>query len=207
MAPGRPPELWRIDVGQGFAGPVVVDDHLVLFHRLGASEVIDALDRTTGARLWRHEYPTTYRDDFGFDAGPRSVPVVVDGVVYTFGAQGVLSAVRLEAGELLWRVDTAERFRVRKGFFGAAGSPLVERGRVLLNPGGEEGGSPRSARRPASSSGARPRTRPATLRPPPPPSLAGLSRSSSPAPASSPWTPRRARSCTASTGGRARGPR
>ena len=38
--------------------------------------------------------------------------------------------------------------------------------------------------------------------------LAGRpSRSSSPAPASSPWTPRTARSCTASTGGRARGPR
>ncbi len=137
---GRPVPLWKIDVGQGLAGPAVVGDRLVLFHRLGASEVVDVLDRATGARLWRHEYPTTYRDDFGFDEGPRAVPVVVDGVVYTFGAQGVLSAVRLEAGELLWRVDTAERFDVRKGFFGAAGSPLVEDGRVLLNPGGEEGG-------------------------------------------------------------------
>jgi len=137
---GRPARLWTVDVGEGFAGPVVVGERLVLFHRLGAKEVVDALDRTTGARLWRHEYPTSYRDDFGFDEGPRSAPVVADGVVHTFGAEGILSAVRLETGEPLWRVDTHERFRVRKGFFGAAGSPLVEDGRVLVNPGGEEAG-------------------------------------------------------------------
>ena len=28
----------------------------------------------------------SYRDDFGFDEGPRAVPVVADGIVYTFGA-------------------------------------------------------------------------------------------------------------------------
>jgi outer membrane protein assembly factor BamB len=37
-------------------------------------------------------------------------------------------------------VDTARQFRVRKGFFGASGSPLVEDGRVIANIGGEGGG-------------------------------------------------------------------
>src|SRR5439155_1424436 len=39
----------------------------------------------------------------------------------------------------IWSEDTAARFRVRKGFFGAAGSPLVEDGRVLANVGGSDG--------------------------------------------------------------------
>jgi outer membrane protein assembly factor BamB len=137
---GGPRPLWEKNIGQGFAGPAVVGKRLVLFHRVANREVIEALDVATGAPLWRHDYETTYRDDFGFDEGPRSVPVVEGGVVYTFGAQGVLSAVALETGKPLWSVATAERFKVPKNFFGAAGSPLVMDGRVLLNVGGAEAG-------------------------------------------------------------------
>jgi outer membrane protein assembly factor BamB len=39
----------------------------------------------------------------------------------------------------VWNVDTMRRFNVRKGFFGAAGSPLVENGRVIANIGGKDG--------------------------------------------------------------------
>ena len=137
---GGPRRLWEKRVGQGFAGPAVAGNRLLLFHRVANREVIEALDVANGAPLWRHEYETTYRDDFGFDEGPRSVPVVEGGVVYTFGAQGVLSAVALETGKPLWSVATAERFKVPKNFFGAAGSPLVMDGRVLLNVGGAAAG-------------------------------------------------------------------
>jgi outer membrane protein assembly factor BamB len=137
---GGPTKLWEKKIGEGFAGPAVVGNRLILFHRVGNREVLEALDVSGGAPLWRYDYRTAYRDDFGFDEGPRSVPVVADSVVYTFGAEGVLSAVALDTGKPLWSVATAERFKVQKNFFGAAGSPLVMDGRVLLNPGGAEGG-------------------------------------------------------------------
>ena len=104
------------------------------------ARVVEAFDTETGTSLWQYGYPTTYRDDFGFDEGPRAVPVVADGVVYTFGAQGQLHAVDLESGEGVWSEDTMKRYRVRKGFFGAAGSPLVEDGRVIANIGGRDAG-------------------------------------------------------------------
>lgn len=137
---GAPRELWRRPVGQGFAGPVVVGGRLVLFHREGAAEIVEAVDARNGDPIWRYDYDTSYRDDFGFDEGPRSVPVVADGRVYTFGAQGALHAVDLETGDGVWNVDTRERFQFRKAFFGAAGSPLVEDGRVLANIGGGQAG-------------------------------------------------------------------
>jgi outer membrane protein assembly factor BamB len=68
------------------------------------------------------------------------VPVVVDGVVYTFGAEGQLHAVDLARGTRLWSVDTMRRFDVPKGYFGAGGSPLVENGRVIANIGGPKAG-------------------------------------------------------------------
>ena len=137
---GGPTRLWSRPVGAGFAGPAVAGGRVILFHRLGGREVVEALDAGTGDTVWRYDYATSYRDDFGFDEGPRSVPVVHDGRVYTFGAQGQLHAVDLETGAGVWQVDTHARYGVRKGFFGAAGSPLVEDGRVIANVGGRRGG-------------------------------------------------------------------
>jgi outer membrane protein assembly factor BamB len=135
-----PRVVWRKNVGQGFSGPVVAQGRLILFHRIGNEEIVDAIDPRTGMSQWRYAYPTSYRDDFGFDEGPRAVPVVVNGTVYTFGAQGQLHAIDLMKGTRIWSEDTQQRFRVPKGFFGAAGSPLVEEGRVLANVGGQNAG-------------------------------------------------------------------
>jgi len=135
-----PRVVWRKSIGQGLSGPVVTQGHLILFHRVSNREVVDAFDARTGVAQWQYGYPTTYRDDFGFDEGPRAVPVVADDVVYTFGAEGQLHAIDLATGKRIWSEDTRRRFDVAKGFFGAAGSPLVENGRVLANIGGTNAG-------------------------------------------------------------------
>jgi outer membrane protein assembly factor BamB len=135
-----PRVVWRKQVGQGFSGPVVVENRLILFHRVENREVVEAFDARTGASEWQYGYPTAYRDDFGFDEGPRAVPVIADGVVYTYGAEGQLHAIDLASGKKIWSEDAMRRFKVPKGFFGAAGSPLVENGRVLANIGGDKAG-------------------------------------------------------------------
>jgi outer membrane protein assembly factor BamB len=60
--------------------------------------------------------------------------------VYTFGAQGMLTALDFATGKERWHVQTNMDFRVKKGFFGAAGSPLVDGGLVLANVGGPGAG-------------------------------------------------------------------
>jgi outer membrane protein assembly factor BamB len=132
--------VWRKDVGEGFAGPIVAAGKLILFYRANGKEIVDCLDAATGAKIWSYDSPTTYRDDFGFDEGPRSAPAVADGAVYTFGAQGVLTALDFASGKKRWSVATNTQFNVKKGFFGAAGAPLVEAGKVLVNVGGPGAG-------------------------------------------------------------------
>ena len=135
-----PPQLWKREVGAGFSNPVVSAGRLILFHRRGDNEIVESLDAKTGEPQWKFEYPSGYRDDFGFDEGPRASPVVVAGQVYTFGAQGMLHCLQLASGKKIWSVDTAKEFAVRKGFFGAASTPLVEGSRLFLNVGGEGAG-------------------------------------------------------------------
>lgn len=135
-----PPVVWKKEIGEGFAGPVVAGGKLILFHRAHDREIIECLDAATGRNVWSAEYPTAYRDDFGFDEGPRSAPVIAGGVVYAYGAEGVLTAVDFATGKVRWQVPTHQKFRSPKGWFGSAGSPLVEGGKVLVNIGGENAG-------------------------------------------------------------------
>jgi outer membrane protein assembly factor BamB len=135
-----PRVAWRRSIGQGLSGPVVVQNRLVLFHRVSDREIVEAMDADTGKTVWRYAYPTSYRDDFGFDEGPRAVPVIAGGIVYTFGAEGQLHALDLATGRKIWSVDTQRQFGVPKAFFGAGGSPLVEDGRVIANIGGKNAG-------------------------------------------------------------------
>ena len=135
-----PRVVWRRSTGHGLSGPIVAQNRLILFHRVADREIVEAVDAAGGKSLWQYGYPTSYRDDFGFDEGPRAVPVAANGVVFTFGAEGQLHAVDLASGRKVWSVDTQRQFGVPKGFFGAAGSPLVEDGRVIANIGGKNAG-------------------------------------------------------------------
>src|SRR5690242_9946908 len=134
-----PSVVWRKKIGQGFSGPVTSSTKLILFHRLNNSEVVECLDAGTGKSLWSFDYPTAYRDDFGFDEGPRATPTIADGRVFTFGAEGMLHCFELQTGKKVWSVNTKTEFAAPKGFFGMACSPLVEGASVLLNIGGMNG--------------------------------------------------------------------
>ena len=135
-----PPLLWKRDIGAGFAGPAVVAGKLVLFHRVNNRETVEAMDAATGKTAWTFDYATSYRDDFGFDEGPRAVPVISGGRVFTHGADGWLHGLDFATGKKLWAVDTRRVFDAPKGYFGVATSPLVDGERVMVNVGGKTGG-------------------------------------------------------------------
>ena len=135
-----PPQIWARDIGAGFAGPAVSAGTLVLFHRVNNREVVEAMDAATGKTKWTFDYATSYRDDFGFDEGPRAVPVIAAGRVFTHGADGWLHALDFATGRQLWSVDTRRVFDAPKGYFGVATSPLVDGTRVMVNVGGKTGG-------------------------------------------------------------------
>ncbi|WP_439629191.1 PQQ-binding-like beta-propeller repeat protein [Gemmata sp.] len=135
-----PPVAWKLDVGSGWASPVVAGGKVLLFHRVQDDEVLVALDPATGKEKWIAKYATKYRDDFGFDNGPRSTPCVHDGKVFTLGANGNLHAFDLATGKVLWARDVREEYKAVKGFFGIACSPLVVGGNLVLNVGGKGAG-------------------------------------------------------------------
>ena len=136
-----PVQLWSASVGAGFAGPVVSSNAVFLFHRKSQKEIVTAFARENGKQIWENGYPATYTDDFGFDEGPRATPVLAGGKLFTYGADGVITAWQSSDGKMLWQVDAKQKFGSRKGFFGRAPSPLVIREKLVVAVGGENGAS------------------------------------------------------------------
>ncbi len=133
-----PPKVWECEKGEGYASPAIAGGKLVLFHRAGGRERVECLDALTGKRFWSHDYEVEYRDDFGYNAGPRAGPVISGGKVVTFGVTSWLKCFDLATGSVVWQHDCQEEFGVMKYFFGSGASPLIHDGKVIAHLGGSD---------------------------------------------------------------------
>jgi outer membrane protein assembly factor BamB len=132
-----PPIRWSLPIGTGYSAPSIRGNRLVVHHRIGDEEIIDCLDARTGARIWRHAYPSRFVDPFGYNNGPRSSPLLTEDHSYTFGAEGKLVCVDLRTGTLVWSRDTEKEWEIPEAFFGIGSSPIIENGLLLVMVGGQ----------------------------------------------------------------------
>jgi outer membrane protein assembly factor BamB len=135
-----PPIAWEKKIGEGYSGPVVAGERLILFHRVGDEEVVESLDAATGKFQWKFAYPTEYVDALSKGNGPRSTPVINGKHVITLGAEGTLSCIELETGKGVWRRSIVKDYKVPDSYFGVGTTPLVEGKLVLVNVGGKGAG-------------------------------------------------------------------
>jgi outer membrane protein assembly factor BamB len=135
-----PAILWQREVGEGYSGPVIAGDRLILFHRVGDEEVVEALNANAGKPQWKFAYPTSYQDALGKGNGPRSTPTIAGDKVITLGAEGTLLCLTLSDGKKLWSRSLTKEFKTPLGYFGIGTSPVVEQNLVLVNVGGKNAG-------------------------------------------------------------------
>ena len=131
--------LWQRDLGLGYSAVSVVGERLVTLDREGDVERIVALSTADGETLWSFQYDAPHLDGMrvGYGTGPHSTPLIHAGRVFAVGTTGLLHAVSLESGELLWKKnlwgELDGTFLVR----GYAASPLAVGDKVVVTVGGE----------------------------------------------------------------------
>jgi len=153
LAPSLPPGsawpkslklAWRTGVGEGHSSPVMAGDRVFVLGRQGEVEELLSLDLETGRVLWRQGEPVPYTMNpaaMGHGKGPKSTPTVRDGRIYTLGIGGILTCRDAQSGRVLWRKDFRGRFRETSPLYGAAQSPLVDAGLVVVHVGGNDDGA------------------------------------------------------------------
>jgi outer membrane protein assembly factor BamB len=129
--------IWERTVGSGYSAPSVRGDLLVLHHRLGNEEIVEAMERRSGNLRWEYKYPSRFVDPFGYNNGPRCTPLLTSKRCYTFGAEGKLLCLDLADGRVVWQHDTAKEWNVPAAFFGVGSTPLLEGDRLIVMVGGQ----------------------------------------------------------------------
>jgi outer membrane protein assembly factor BamB len=142
---------WKVDVGEGYATPLIVHRTVYVFTRRGGQstggpgagaeagagesrEGMLALDAETGKERWHTSYPAPYtpsRPAAAHGAGPKATPLFHEGKLFTLGVSGIVAAFDAANGKLLWRTPAP----AEAPFFSAASSPVGDRGVVIVHPG------------------------------------------------------------------------
>jgi outer membrane protein assembly factor BamB len=135
-----PQSLWTATLGSGYAGPAVVGNRVIVFHRVDDQERVEAFDAATGRSLWKTDFEAIYRGGVDPDTGPRCVPLVHAGAIYVYGAAGELHCLALETGKPRWSRTLAVDYGADDGYFGAGSTPILAGGRLLVNVGGTDAG-------------------------------------------------------------------
>lgn len=136
--------VWQVEVGEGYASPLVDGKRVYQHARIGAEEVVSCLDLSTGKLLWREGEDVSFTMGGGglsHGKGPKATPVLADGMMFTHGIAGKLSARKLDNGALVWSKDFLKRFEKNRPYWGASYSPLVDQSRVYIHPGHENDGA------------------------------------------------------------------
>ena len=138
--PDRLTQKWSVNVGEGYATPLVIGDRVYMFTRQSTNEVMQALDASTGKTIWQTRYAAPVKVNPAADAhgpGPKATPAFAGGRLYTLGMGGIVTAFDAASGKQLWQKPATAKLPL----YGTAASPLVDRGLVIVNVGGHDEGA------------------------------------------------------------------
>ena len=129
--------LWtQQGLGEGYSSIAFSDGLLYTVGNAGNDTVIVALD-TTGKIRWRIKNGPAYRRSH---PGTRSTPTVSEGLLYHENADGDIICAKAKTGKNVWSVNILERFKGRNIRWGLSESLLIDEGKVICSPGGENVG-------------------------------------------------------------------
>ncbi len=128
-------QQWKVEVGNGYATPLVVGQRLYLFTRQGEEEVMSALDAASGKVVWRTAYPAPFQmvgATARHGAGPKSTPAFANGRLFSLGMTNIVTAFDAATGKQLWQKPAT----AAQPAFHTAMSPLVDGNLMIVHVGG-----------------------------------------------------------------------
>jgi outer membrane protein assembly factor BamB len=134
-----PKVLWSQPTGDGYSGVVVANGCAFTMVQDGEDEAVVCWDAAGGQERWRFKYPAHFRYP-KYGDGPRSTPSIAGEYIFTVGGTGIMHCLKAfttnPAGEKVWRKDLLADFGGPLLDWGICFSPLEEKGRVFIMPGG-----------------------------------------------------------------------
>jgi outer membrane protein assembly factor BamB len=132
-------ESWKVELPPSYSGPIVSETAVfVTGTENGKNEVVYALNRENGERIWRAEWAGAMTVPFFALANGswiRATPALDGDTLYVAGMRDVLVALNAKTGEQQWRVDFVEKFGTDLPAFGFVSSPLIDGDALYVQAG------------------------------------------------------------------------
>ena len=132
-----PPTLWKQSIGTGYSAPSVLGDRVVVHHRQGNEEIVSCRNVADGVEVWKHAYPSSFVDPYGYNNGPRCSPLLTAEHCVTLGADGILCCLSIADGTPIWQKNLKTEFQLPESFFGVGCSPILDGDRLIVLVGGQ----------------------------------------------------------------------
>lgn len=131
-----PRQVWTArGIGEAYSAVSISNVRVYTMGNIGQEEKVICLDLESGREIWTASNGPAYREGQG--NGPRGTPSVVDGRVYSLGANGDLSCLDAQTGQQQWRKNILREFGGSNITWGISESVLVDGDKVICTPGGQ----------------------------------------------------------------------
>ncbi|HWC76290.1 MAG TPA: PQQ-binding-like beta-propeller repeat protein, partial [Blastocatellia bacterium] len=131
-----PSAVWKVtNLGDGYGSVAIKGDRIFVQGTRGSESVVFALNRADGKAVWTTMLGPRLEQDRG--RGPRGTPTIDADRLYALSENGDLSCLKLSDGSAIWRRNILKDFGGRNPKWLISESPLVDRGNLIVTPGGE----------------------------------------------------------------------
>lgn len=133
----KPKVLWDIELGEGYAGAAIDKGRVYVldYDQENSGDVIRCLSLEDGKEIWRFFYKVKIKRNHGMS---RTVPIVVDDCVITFGPKCHVVCLDAITGELRWKRDLVQEDGAETPAWYAGQCPLVDGEKLILGVGGTD---------------------------------------------------------------------
>ena len=130
---GGPEVLWRVPGGVGMSGLAIRGGRVVTLVQHDGKQWATAFDAKSGKSLWQTPVAPAYKNGMG--NGPRATPAIAGDRVFVFAGEGILAALNLADGKLVWSHNVIDELNGAVAEYGMASSPLVVGSSVVVTAG------------------------------------------------------------------------
>jgi outer membrane protein assembly factor BamB len=129
-----PKEVWSVPLGEGFAGPAIVDGEVYILDRVDSErDVLRCLDLDTGKEIWTYSNDAPGEAEFN---GSRGTPTVDNKYIYAVGLLGDMLCFDRNSHKLVWKKNLLTDFGGKMSVWGVAQNPILYKNLVIVAPHG-----------------------------------------------------------------------
>lgn len=133
---GGPPVLWKVELGEGHAAPVVLKGRVYVldYDEQRKADALRCFSLSDGEELWRRWYTVQVKRNHGMS---RTVPAVNDRYVVSIGPRCHVMCLDSQDGSLKWGLDLEREFGTEVPLWYTAQCPLLDGDTTVIAPCGD----------------------------------------------------------------------